>query len=301
MKRAIRVFAAATVAAGLMAGMPANAAEVRIEHKGMGLLGEAMLAPGKTWKDGAILIVHGTMVHRGMDTIAHQQKALLEQGLSSLAVTLSLNVPDRRGNADCEKPQAHRHQDAPAEIAAWIAYLKGQGAPGITLFGHSRGGNQSARLAVDGIDPVVKRLILLAPLAWDEKRVTDDYERTYRVPLKVRLAEADAMVKAGKGKDLMRGVGFQGCPKADVSADTFLSYYRDDGRMDTPGLVSKIKVPVLVITGTLDTLFPDLPARMKDKLGPNVKMETIDGANHFFRDLIADEVADIVVKHVEGK
>ncbi|MEK7245868.1 MAG: alpha/beta fold hydrolase, partial [Pseudomonadota bacterium] len=254
-------------------------------------MGEAVLAPGKTWKDGAVLIMHGTMAHRNMDTTAHLQKALLEQGLSSLSVTFGLGVPDRRGNADCDKPQTHRHQDAPAEIAAWIAYLKAQGATDITVLGFSRSGNQAARLAIDGMEPAVKRLVLLAPSAWDEKQVADGYENFHRVPLKTRLTEADRMVKAGKGKDLMRGIGFQFCPKTDVSAETFVSYYRDDGRMDTPNLVPKIRLPILFVTGTLDEIFPDLPARMKDKQGPNVRMASIDGANHFFRDLLSDEVA----------
>ena len=300
MKQAIRLLAAAAVAAALATGT-AGAAEVRTEHKGMGLLGEAVLAPGKTWKDGAVLLLHGTMTHRSMDTTAHLQKALLEQGYSSLSMTLSLGLPDRRGNADCDKPQTHRHQDAPAEVAAWIAYLKTQGATDITVLGFSRGGNQTARLAIDGMDPAVKRLVLLAPLAWDDKRVSEGYENFHSVPLKARLAEADGMVKAGKGRDLMRGIGFQFCPKTDVSAETFLSYYRDDGRMDTPSLVPKIKLPILFITATLDEIFPDLPQRMKNKQGPNVRMASIDGANHFFRDLLSDEVADAVVKFLEGK
>ncbi len=300
MKQAIRVLAAALTVAVLTI-LPAGAAEVRIEHKGLGLLGEAALAPGKTWKDGAILLLHGTMAHRNMDTTAHLQKALLEQGHSSLSMTLGLGVPDRRGVADCDVAQTHRHQDAPAEVAAWIAYLKAQGATDITVLGFSRGGNQTARLAIDGMDPAVKRMVLLAPLAWDEKRVADGYENFHGVPLKTRLAAADKLAQAGKGGELMRDVGFQFCPKTAVSADAFLSYYRDDGRMDTPSLVPKIKSPILFITATLDEIFPDLPQRMKDKQGPNVRMASIDGANHFFRDLLSDEVADVVVKFLEGK
>ena len=100
MTKAIRTLLWITCAAAVVSAVPVSsrAAEVRIAHKGLGLLGEAMLAPGKTWKDGAILLVHGTMAHRGFDAIAHQQKALLEQGRSSLAITLSLGESDRRGS-----------------------------------------------------------------------------------------------------------------------------------------------------------------------------------------------------------
>lgn len=277
----------------------ARAAEVRLDHKGMGLLGEAMLVPGKTWKDGAILLVHGTMAHRGFDAIAHQQKALLEQGRSSLSVTLSLGVSDRRGNADCAKPQTHRHQDAAAEIAAWIGWLKGQGSADITVLGHSRGGNQVARYAVAGADPTVRRIVLLAPTNWSAAGMAG-YRDAPAGELQNRLAEAGRLVAAGRGNEMMREIRFLNCPQAAVSADAFLSYYRDDGRMDTLDHLGGIRLPTLVIAGTLDTVTPDIPAQMRGKTGGHVKLEVIDGADHFFRDLIADEVAELVVKFVAG-
>ena len=302
MKQAIRVMLWITLAAAVVSAVPAapaRAAEVRIDHKGLGLLGEAALAPGKTWKDGAILIVHGTMVHRGFDAIAHQRKALLEQGFSNLAVTLSLDVPDRRGNGDCAKPQTHRHQDAPAEIAAWIAYLKAQGAADITLFGHSRGGNQVMRYAIAGADPAVKRVVLLAPTDFDAAGVAG-YRDAPAGELDKRLAEAGRLASAGRGSELMRGIRFLNCAQTDASADAFLSYYRDDGQMNTLDRLGAIRVPTLVIAGTLDTITPDIPAKMRGKTGAQVKLAVIDGADHFFRDLIADEVAELVVKFLSG-
>lgn len=277
----------------------ARAAEVRFEHKGMGLFGEASLVSGKTWKDGAILLVHGTMMHKGTDTVAHLQKTLLEQGRSSLSVTLSLNVPDRRSNADCAKPQTHRHQDAVAEIAAWIGWLKGQGAADITVLGHSRGGNQVARYAVAGSDPAVRRIVLLAPTDWSAAGVAG-YRDAPAGELQNRLAEAGRLAAAGRGNEMMREIRFLNCPQASVSADAFLSYYRDDGLMNTLDHLGGIRLPTLVIAGTLDTVIPDIPALMRGKTGGHVKLEVIDGADHFFRDLIADEVAEIVVKFLIG-
>ena len=302
MTKAIRAllwitFAAAVVSAGPTAS--ARAAEVRIMHKGLGLLGESALASGKTWKDGAILLVHGTMVHRGFDAIAHQQKALLEQGLSSLAVTLSLNVPDRRGNGDCAKPQTHRHQDAVPEIATWVGWLKGQGAADITVFGHSRGGNQTLRYALAGADPAVKRIVLLAPTDWSTAGVAG-YRDAPAGELPRNLAEAERLAAAGRGGELMRAIRFLSCPLAAVGADAFLSYYRDDGRMNTLDRLGDIRVPTLVIAGTQDTITPDIPAKMRGRTGGHVQLAVIDGADHFFRDLIADEVAEIVAKFLSG-
>ncbi|MCC7016967.1 MAG: alpha/beta fold hydrolase [Rhodospirillales bacterium] len=304
MGRAIRSVLWITCAAAfaLVESIPAGmalAAEVRLDHKGMGLLAEAALAPGKTWKDGAILLVHGTMAHGRMDAMAHQQKALLEQGRSSLSITLSLGVPDRRGNADCAKPQTHRHQDAAGEIAAWVGWLKGQGAADVTVFGHSRGGNQVARYALAGVDPAVRRIVLLAPTTASVATVAG-YRDAPAGELAKRAVEAERLVAAGRGGEMMRGVRFLSCPQAAASAEAFLSYYRDDGKMDTPALLGDIRLPALVIAGTLDTVVPDLPARMKGTVGGRVKLEVIDGADHFFRDLIADEVAEIVVKFAGG-
>lgn len=290
--------AAFALVGSIPAGM-ARAAEVRLEHKGIGLLAEAALAPGKTWNDGAILLVHGTLAHGRMDTMAHLQKALLEQGRSSLSITLSLGVPDRRGNADCARPQAHRHQDAVAEIAAWVGWLKGQGAADVTVLGHSRGGNQVARYALAGADPAVRRIVLLAPTTASVATVAG-YRDAPPGELPNRIAEADRLVAVGRGSEMMRGVRFLSCPQAAASAETFLSYYRDDGKMDTPALLGGIRLPTLVIAGTLDTVVPDLPVRMKGKAGGHVKFEVIDGADHFFRDLIADEVAEFVVKFAGG-
>jgi pimeloyl-ACP methyl ester carboxylesterase len=276
---------------------PSRAAEVRVELKGLGLLGYSAMAPGKTWKDGAVLLVHGTMMHGRMDTLAHQQKALQELGYSSLAVTLSLNVSDRRGMADCATPQTHRQRDAVAEIAAWVAYLKAQGAADITLFGHSRGGNQALRYMLEKPDPAIKRLVLLAPVSWEEMSVAG-YRDAPAGSLQKTLAEAEKLAAAGRGGDLMRDVRLMNCPSASASADAFLSYYRDDGLMKSLDMVGRVRLPTLVVTGTLDTVTPDLPQRLQGKAGPNVKIATIDGADHFFRDLIADEAAEFVAKFI---
>jgi pimeloyl-ACP methyl ester carboxylesterase len=276
-----------------------QAAEVRLDHKGIGLLGEAALAPGKSWTDGAILMVHGTMMHARMDTMDHLQKALLEQGRSNLAITLSFGVSDRRGVADCARPQVHRQQDAVPEIAAWVGWLKAQGASDIVLLGFSRGGNQTLRYMLEKPDPAIKRLVFMAPTSWEEMSVAG-YGDSPAGELQKNLAEAEKLASAGRGDEMMRGVRLLNCPSATTSANAFLSYYRDDGRMNTLDRLGGFGLPTLVLTGTLDTVTPDLPNRLKGKIGPNVRVATIDGANHFFRDLLADEAAEAIDKFLNG-
>lgn len=287
----------AMLAAVLTVAVPARGAEVSISHQDLKLNGFAELGAGKTWRDGAILLVHGTLAHGQMDTIKGLQRAFKEQGRSSLAITLSLGVSDRRGNFDCARPHQHRHTDAVPEIAAWIKWLRAQGAENIAVMGHSRGGNQVARYALETPDAGVKRIVLLAPATWNGTRVAGEYERRFKASLARMVNAARDLADKGRGSDALQKVGFLSCPEATVAAASFLSYYTDDKRMDTPSILGGIPVPVLVIGGSADTIIPDLAERMMGRAIGQVKFRTVDGADHFFLDLFADDVAEIVAKN----
>jgi pimeloyl-ACP methyl ester carboxylesterase len=278
---------------------PTAAADVTLVHKGLPLNGKAVLAEGKGWKDGAVLLVHGTLAHGGMSTIATLQTLLKDKGRSSVAINLSYNIGNRRGNYDCALPHTHRHQDAVDEIAAWVAWLKGQGAD-IVVLGHSRGGNHVARYATERIDPAVRSVVLLAPATWNSVAVAKAYEQRYKRSLARVIAAAQDLVKAGKGDALMPGIGFLTCPDTSVSAAAFMSYYVDDKKMDTPALLGAVPVPVLVIAGSADTLIPDIPDKMKGRVLGTVKFKMIDGADHFFRDLFAEDVVDAIMEFLGG-
>ena len=69
-----------------------------------------------------------------------------------------------------------------------------------------------------------------------------------------------------------------------------------------PFNVQKItNIPVLVIGGSEDTVVPDLESDFESLADQeNVTVEVIDGADHFFRDLYADDVAIMIVDLIEG-
>ena len=101
------------------------------------------------------------------------------------------------------------------------------------------------------------------------------------------------MTKAGKGDMLLEKPGLLYCPTAKVSAASFVSYYRPDPRFDTPAILGEINVPVLIMAGSNDTVVADLPAKMAGKAdGKRITFKVIDGADHFFLDLYAEDVAD---------
>ena len=106
---------------------------------------------------------------------------------------------------------------------------------------------------------------------------------------------AQQLVAEGKGNDLLEHVDFLFCPDTSVAAATFLSYYAPDERFDTPRLIPEIKPPVLVIAGSEDQVMKGLVDQVRPLAdGQRVQLEVIDGADHFFRDLYAEDVADAI-------
>lgn len=277
------------------------AEEVTLSHGGVKLNANLALAPGKTLAAGVVLITHGTLAHNGMETISALQQAFKDQGRNTLAINLSLGLDNRHGMYECATPHTHRHTDALDEIGAWLGWLKQQGAKEVVLLGHSRGGNQTAWFAAERPDPAVKAVVLLAPMTWSEDYAAKDYQTRYGKPLKPALERAQTLVKAGKGGALLQHTDFIYCTDTSANAAAFVSYYAPDLRQDTPHLLPKIARPTLVIAGSEDTVVADIAQKTQLLAdGKRLQLKVIEGADHFFRDLYADEVAEAVGAFLGG-
>lgn len=281
-----------------LAPLHAQAEPVSLSYKGLTLLGELQTPSGGGLKDGVILFTHGTLAHGRMETVANIQSALTQRRLNSLAITLSLGLDKRHGMVDCKITHTHKHGDAMDEIGVWLAWLKGKGAGPVTLMGHSRGGNQTAWFASENHDSAVKSVVLLAPATWNAQAVAEGYKKNHKQDLATNLAKARALAAAGQGAQVLKGAGLLYCPDADVTAESFISYYGDDKRKDTPAIVAAIKRPVLVIAGSEDTVVPGLEARMKRASAPGSRTVVLQDAGHFFRDLFAEDIADLVQEFI---
>ncbi|MEQ9555846.1 MAG: alpha/beta hydrolase [Rhodospirillales bacterium] len=292
--RLFRPFAPTLALLALLAtALPAAAEEVRIKPGAQTLNAQLDLASGKALKDGVVLLVHGTLAHNDMETLKTLRGVLNDRGLNTLAINLSLAIDDRHGMYDCTAPHRHRHLDALDEISAWMDWLKSQGAGSVVLFGHSRGGNQAARFAAERGNALLTKLVLMAPATWSAEKAAQGFEKSHGRPLAPDLTAAEALVKAGKGDQLLDKPGLLYCSTAKVAAASFVSDYRPDPRFDTPSILGEVKVPVLVMAGSNDTVIADLPAKMADKAdGKRIGFKMIDGADHFFLDLYAEDVAD---------
>lgn len=291
------MLAAVAAVAMLVPHLDAQAGDgaIRIKHGGLALNGTLSLAAGKTITDGVVLVTHGTLAHNGMEIVKTMQAALADRGINTLALSLGLGLDNRQGMYDCAKPHKHKHFDALDEIGAWVGWLKGQGASRIVLMGHSRGGAQTALFAAERPDPVVSKVVLMAPMTYDEKVEAAGYQARYGQPLAGPLAIATALVKAGKGGDMMKNTGFIYCPDATVSADAFVSYYQPDPRLGVVAPLSRIAAPTLVIAASDDQVVKDLPEAVKPLAdGKKVTLVTIPQSDHFFLDFAAEDAADAI-------
>jgi pimeloyl-ACP methyl ester carboxylesterase len=274
---------------------PVQGEEVTLEHQGL-TLNANLETTGTNWSQGpVVLMTHGTLAHGGMETLQGLQSALKDRGISSLSMTLSLGLDDRHGMYPCATPHRHQHTDAVAEIGAWLGWLQGQGAAKVALLGHSRGGNQTARFAAEHPEAPIGALILVAPQTWDEAEAEQDYRQRYGKELAPRLAQARQLADEGRAGVMMEHLDFIYCPDTAATAAALISYYAPDPRMDTPRLIPEIKAPVLVIAGSKDKVVAGLVEKVQPLAdGQRVQLVVLDGADHFFRDLYADDIGDAV-------
>jgi len=269
--------------------------DVQTSWNGMLLNANMMISDGGKISDDVVLITHGTLGHGGMETIQAFQTAFQERGRNSLAITLSLGVSNRTGMYDCSAKQTHLHTGALDEIQVWVNWLKTKGVKNITLMGHSRGGNQTAWFAATRLDPIVDKVVLLAPMVWDKNAAIASYKKQYGVELAKPLKRAQTLVKQGKADQFMENTGLLYCPNATVTAATFLSYYQPNPKFNTPALLPSIKRPVLVVAGDKDNVVKGLINAVRPlSNGKQLSLKVIEGSNHFFLDFYTDDAADVI-------
>ena len=306
----MRCWSAAALALALALGLAAGSSSARAEavsqeYLGLEVTGNLEIAPGKSLAaDGAALIVHGSAGHHGAEVIAALQQGLKQRGVNSLAITLSLGAQKRTGVFDCKLEHDHRHGDASDEIVSWVEWLQHKGAAKVYLVGHSRGAAQAALVMVERADLGVRGLVLAAPLYQTPVEIAARYEAAFGQPLAPLLDAAHRLIEAGDGDTLMAVPGFLHCKPARATAAAFFDYYSPDPQHDVVKLLGEIGAPSVVVVAGDDQLVPALPAALAEakaarRLGPRVEIVTVPGADHMFRDLFGDDLADKVAELVQ--
>ena len=171
-----------------------------------------------------------------------------------------------------------------------------------TLGGHPPiflGDPQTALYAAERDNPLVKAVILLAP----DTRETNDakaYQEHYKKALAPILEKAQKLVKEGKGGTELEHTDFLYCPDTSITADTFVSYYGSDPRLDTAFLIPKIIKPTLVVIAGSDEVVVNNKKYAQLADGKHTQIKMTDGADHFFRDLNADDAVDEINAFLMG-
>jgi pimeloyl-ACP methyl ester carboxylesterase len=185
------------------------AEEVTIKDGDTTLRADYNLAEGKTAEDGVVLMLHGTLAHNRMEIVKTMSDLLNEEGVSTLTVNLGYGLDNRaEGMLDCKIEHTHKHEDAIKEVGLWMAWLKEQGVEKVTLWGHSRGGNQIAWFASENDSDAIDKVVLVAPATWDAEKSASGYAERYGKPLSEIMSEAEkkemekkAQAKMDAGKD----------------------------------------------------------------------------------------------------
>lgn len=280
----------------------AKAEEVNLHFNDLTLNANLEIAEGKQLSDGVVLIMHSFLAHNRMEIIEASQTALLENGLNSLAINVSLDVDNRHGFYDCMIPIRFKLADALDELDAWIAWLKGQGATTVVLMGHSISANQVLTYAASRSKPTVKALVLLAPNTVGHPSSPARYKDDYDSDLQQVLARAKQLVDAGRGDELMTETDFGFCPKATVSAEAFYDFYEQNNAFwNAHVFLPKTDVPVLVIAGSIDDRQPNIPEHVEPYVDDErVYLTVIEGGDHFFRDLNIEEAVEAAVEFISS-
>ena len=143
--------------------------------------------------------------------------------------------------------------------------------------------------------------MLVAPGVWSHDAVAARFARQGEGALAPLLDRAEAMIESGRGEDVIGPIPFLHCQDAKVSARTFAAYYRDDPLFDTFTLIDDTGLPVMVFSGTEDPLVEGLDEAIAGLEGAtSLEHVSIDGADHFFRDLYAYDLVEAVQAWLAG-
>ena len=259
----------------------------------------------------AVVLLHGTLAHNRMEII-NTFATLISQdyGYPVLTPNLSLNDKERMGEkiqtstkgyatlTACDIEHTHKYEDAALELGTWVEYLKQEGFEKILVSGHSRGGRQvSAFLAGNDEPSIIGGVLIASGLSRSERNI-EKYKKDTGLDL-TQLLTQFSKLSPDEYVDVPK---FIYCDKPRVTAGAFISEYEDNPAHSAPYNVQKIKnIPILVIGGSEDTVVPNIEADFEALSNQsNLSVQVIEGADHFFRDLYADDAAAIIVDLIES-
>ena len=132
-------------------------------------------------------------------------------------------------------------------------------------------------------------IFLLAPSSDNNQDHVKTYMEKYQID-----------IKNIKDNDIIR-INFLGCENAKVHGNSFKSYYHNLDTISTIDALKIIRANTHVITASDDNIVPLTHEKVErsSNMNENVKLYSIDGADHFFRDLYFDDLLEIILDKLD--
>ena len=243
--------------------------------------------------ESIFIILHGTRGHKNLELITLLRESLYDHGFDSISINLSYGIENREDDfLPCDIEHKHLVSDSLNEIKVWYDYSKKLGYKNINLIGHSRGGldiinfyeklNKSDRSIIDLI-------FLLAPSSDNNQDHMKTYIKEYQIDIK-NINDND-----------ITNINFLGCENAKVYGKSFKSYYYNFNTMSVTEALNITEAKTHVITASDDNIVPLTHERVErsSNINNNVKLYSIDGADHFFRDFYFDDLLEIILDELD--
>lgn len=230
----------------------------------------------------AILLIHGFLTTRNHATLKNLNIAIADEGYSTLAPTLSLDIDLRNQGLPCEAIHTHTMQKDVREIESWTNWLLAQGHKNIILLGHSFGSLQMLVYLKYG-NPAIKYAIATSLIDLEHAIGT---QKVYS-----QLKQARQAIKANN--NALQEYKISYCKKFVSTPGSFASYAEWD-KARILKLLSSVTTPVHIVMGSSDErMNKSWPATLKSR---GSKLSIINGANHFFSNEFEFELHDKVLE-----
>lgn len=200
-----------------------------------------------------VIIVHGFSSNKETSAI-HISKALTEIGINALRIDL-----DNRGESDLDFQTGISIPNYVKQINSAISYCKELGYRKISLVGTSFGGITVFAVALE--HPEIKRMVMRCPVVDYQRHLI---RRHGEVNMKKYKEEGIIPYENGKGE------------KFNIHYDIF-DTSKDYSMFEH---ANEIKIPILIIQGTVDEAVDWTLAKEVINLFPNGKLKIVEGGNH---------------------
>jgi predicted alpha/beta-hydrolase family hydrolase len=170
--------------------------------------------------------------------------------------------------------------DCRFDLFAWISLLVDRGHPRIGLLGHSLGAVKALYAQASRPHPNVRRVVAVSPPrlshAWflSSSKAKEFFETLQAAELEIRQGRPQALL------DVRFPLPFL------CAAETYVDKYGPEERYNVVPLLSALRVPTLLTWGEREVAenvaFQGLPEAAAKVSGPNVRVTTIAGADHFY-------------------